>query len=138
MAVTFKQLFCSKHNCPEHNFSRQLLEMSLYPHARAWLRILSFFEVSSIVVARQLIEEIGECTSPEEIDDAITEYQRRLNRDGGLLVHKLKLRISCGRLLNIYRSMASGTNSGQLELFRDQGKIIPLIQQSTSPVAVDF
>jgi hypothetical protein len=117
MATSFKQLFCEQFNCPPQTFSQEVLVRSIYPHALPFLKPMLFFEIVGLKEGLALIDEIGRSTSPDEVDDAIIHYQDRLHENEGVLVGKLKLRISCKRLLDIYNSVTQAKMPLQSDRF---------------------
>ena len=112
MPLTFKESYCRTYGCRPEDFVSRVLEMSLYPSARRWLKALELLDVATIREAKLLISEIGECTAADEVNDALIEYHRRLTAEADYFTMMAKLRLSCGKLVTLYESVCG---SGRID-----------------------
>ena len=110
-ALTFKESYCLAYECRSEDFAHRVLEASLYPSARRWLKVLEFIDVATIREAKRLIAEVGECKAADEVNDALIEYHRRLMTEADYFTMAAKLRLSCGKLVAIYESVCGSTIS---------------------------
>ena len=75
--------------------------------------MLAFFDSPAIREAVTLIGAVAECSTIDDVNDAIIEYQRRLARSCSWFSYVMKLRISCAELIVIYHRVLSAERAAQ-------------------------
>lgn len=94
----FKQAFCEFYDCPPEDFLREAFLRSLYPRARPFGRLMSWFGAAE---GLHLLAEAGTTTSAEELLDVIKQSELDVRERGRTLAYRLKFRVSGQRLVEL-------------------------------------
>ena len=94
---TFKACFCVKDNTTPEEFSRIVLNRSLYPHARFLKWLLFFYDPAYFDADTDLIADAGSLSRNRDFSEASDRFNIHLG-NRGFLRRKCHLRVSTTRL----------------------------------------
>ncbi|HVU25299.1 MAG TPA: hypothetical protein VHE13_14315 [Opitutus sp.] len=99
---TFREAYCTKHQCPPAEFAARVFWHTLYRHALFVAPLLIWLNYDFFSPDRSLIGHAGDATSVSRIRDEVRDYfWDSSNR--GWLRRTLRLRVSGQRLKNLSR-----------------------------------
>jgi len=71
---TFRECYCEKYRCKVENFERKVFWRCLYWHAWLLAPLLMFFNEDYFDSDRELVLNVGACTSRQRVKEEIDHY----------------------------------------------------------------
>jgi hypothetical protein len=109
---TFAQTLCEHVGCAPKDYLRVALKHCLYPWPHSLHRLFALFVPTADI---KLLKDAGMVTTDEQLEDLLLEYRENLELRGGFAARHLKLRISSGRLEELFKQVMAEQNRATAE-----------------------
>lgn len=102
MRITFQEIYCTRHRLSPDDFEAVLFRRSLYWHVRPWHWVLTWLWKDYFLADKELVRHAAEACSLRELKRDVVDYGTHY-RNRGFLRRVLRLRVSAGRVQDIYK-----------------------------------